>query len=256
MAVTRDGSGSTIGGGSSAGSSSPPGRRTGRSAQVARRGRRRGSPRRDTPKSSSSAGVPGAAARSSRQTGPWPCRDRPVVVRSGRRRGCGAPRPSGARSSAGAARCRRARSVSGGASSSSVCIDSRGRAVVEQTRLRALGRRARRRRARHRAAASCAGRTGPCPVRLQPSGRPPVPSDLEELVLLAGQRLVDLVDVLVGDLLELLLGPVELVGGDLALLLGMPRGACGRRGARCAPPPGRPRPCASRPSRTPCGAPR
>ena len=35
---------------------------------------------------------------------------RPVLVRSGARPGCGAPRPSGARSSAGAARCRRARS--------------------------------------------------------------------------------------------------------------------------------------------------
>ena len=33
------------------------------------------------------------------------------------------------------------------------------------------------------------------------------------------ERLVDLLHVLVGDLLELLLGPLELVGGDLAGLL-------------------------------------
>src|SRR5207253_2628600 len=45
---------------------------------------------------------------------------------------------------------------------------------------------------------------------------PPGSSDLEELLLLVLHHVVDLEHVLVGELLELLLGPLELVGGDLA----------------------------------------
>ena len=45
-------------------------------------------------------------------------------------------------------------------------------------------------------------------------------SYLEQFLLFAPQGGVDVLDVLVGDLLEFLLGALEFVGGDLAVLLG------------------------------------
>ncbi len=44
-------------------------------------------------------------------------------------------------------------------------------------------------------------------------------SYLEQFLLFAPERRVDVLDVVVGHLLEFLLGPLEFVGGDLAVLL-------------------------------------
>ena len=63
-------------------------------------------------------------------------------------------------------------------------------------------------------------------------------------LLLAAERLVDPLDVVVGDLLELLLGALELVGARSRPPSRRLRGACGRRGGCCGRRSGRPRPCA------------
>ena len=82
------------------------------------------------------------------------------------------------------------------------------------------------------------------------------PSDLQELLLFVGEQLVDGGHLLVGELLELLLDPLELVGGDATRPSPGPRARGGRPGAGCGRPPGPPRPCAGPPSPAPCAAPR
>ena len=95
------------------------------------------------------------------------------------------------------------------------------------------------------------------PRRL-PAGRAPRAgaSDLEELLLLVGQELVDGRHHLLGQLVELLLDPLELVGGEVAVVLERFELVAGRRGAGCGRPPGPPPPCAGPPSPAPCAAPR
>ena len=73
------------------------------------------------------------------------------------------------------------------------------------------GRAARRSRRRHLSSLIAL----PCHPLREPLA---VSSHLEQLGLLAAERGVDRLDVLVGDLLELLLRPLQLVGRDLALL--------------------------------------
>ena len=81
------------------------------------------------------------------------------------------------------------------------------------------------------------GSLGPAPQAAR--GGPGL--NLEDLGFLALQELVDLGHVLVGELLHALLRAVLLVGADLALATA-PSGGASRRGARCEPRRGRPRP--------------
>ena len=67
---------------------------------------------------------------------------------------------------------------------------------------------------------------------------------------------VDLGDELVGELLELLLGPLEVVGGDVAVVLERLELVAGLTAHVAHRHPARPRRAGARPSRAPCGAPR
>ena len=80
--------------------------------------------------------------------------------------------------------------------------------------------------------------------------------NLEELGLLVLQEVVDLGDHVVGPLLELLLGPVEIVLAELAVLLESLELVAGLAADVADRDPSPPRPGCARPSPAPCDAPR
>ena len=154
-----------------------------------------------------------AGRRSTPATG-W----RTTTTRRGRRSGpaaagsaaSAASRPSAARSSAATSPCRRRR--------------RRGRRAAPRWSARRRTTAARSPPPRRRAAAGARHRHSCSWLPLTPEQRSPptsVPcgSDLEQFLLFAAERLVDQLDVVVGDLLQFLLGPLELVGRDLPGLL-------------------------------------